>query len=304
MSALRILFPSTPCNFRSKTLQISPNLHALRVPFAIPVAPGQSLPRVVYVYVVLGDREVWLIDSGVAGTEALIGTYLREIGRDMDDVSALVLTHSHPDHIGAAAAIQRATDCNVLIHEAERPWLEDVELQRQQRPVPGFDTLVGGAARVTRTIDNGDRLTIDSGLTLEVLHTPGHSAGSVSLWIESERALITGDAVISPGDLPIYDDYRQCMASIEQLAALEGVEVLLSSWDEPKQGETVGRCFLKGKEYLRRIDEVVRRTTTGLAEVDPMGLCREVVGELGLPPVAVNPLVARALMSHLVVAGG
>ena len=299
MSALRILLPFTPSNFRSKTLQISPDLHALRVPFTIPVAPNQSLPRVVYVYVVLGDREVWLIDSGVAGTEALIGTYLQGIGRDMDDVSTLVLTHSHPDHIGAAAAIQDATGCDVLVHEAERAWLEDVELQRQQRPVPGFDTLVGGAARVTRTIDNGDRLTIDSGLTLEVLHTPGHSAGSVSLWIESEGALITGDAVISPGDFPIYDDYRQCMASVERLAALEGVDVLLSSWDEPKRGEEVGCCFLEGKEYLQRIDETVHQIATGQAEIDPTGLCREVVGAVGLPPAAVNPLVARALVSHL-----
>jgi hydroxyacylglutathione hydrolase len=284
-------------------LQISPNLHALRVPFTIPVTPDQSLPRVVYVYVVLGDREVWLIDSGVAGTEALIETYLREIGREMDDVSTLVLTHSHPDHIGAAVAIQDATGCDVLVHEAEQAWLEDVELQRQQRPVPGFDTLVGGAARVTRTIDNGDRLALDSGLTLEVLHTPGHSAGSVSLWIESEGALITGDAVISPGDLPIYDDYRQCMASIERLAALEGVEVLLSSWDAPKQSEAVGQSFQEGLDYLARIDKIVRRTTNGLAKIDPTGLCRDVVGELGLPPVAVNPLVARALMSHLEDAG-
>lgn len=299
MSALRILFPFTPCDSRSKTLQISPNLHALRVPFTIPVARDKSLPRVVYVYVVVGDREVWLIDSGVAGTEALIETYLREIGRNLGDVSTLVLTHSHPDHIGAAAAIQDATGCDVLVHEAERAWLEDVELQRQQRPVPGFDTLVGGSARVTRTIGNGERLTIDRGLTLEVLHTPGHSAGSVSFWIEQSGVLITGDAVISPGDLPIYDDYRQCMASIERLAALEGVEVLLSSWDEPKRGEEVGCCFLEGKEYLRRMDETVHQIAAGQTEVDPMGLCREVAGELGLPPVAVNPLVARALMSHL-----
>jgi hydroxyacylglutathione hydrolase len=81
----------------------------------------------VYAYVVLDDREVWLIDSGVAATEALIETYLHKIGRDMDDVSTLVLTHSHPDHIGAAAAIQDATDCDVLVHETERALMSHLE---------------------------------------------------------------------------------------------------------------------------------------------------------------------------------
>ena len=284
---------------RGNILQISRHLHALRIPFTIPVAPDKNLPRFVYVYIVPGNRDVWLVDSGVAGTEERIAAYLRELGRDLNEVSTVVLTHSHPDHIGAVAAIQQETNCSVLIHEAERSWLEDVNRQCRERPVPGFDTLVGGSAHVTGTFDNRDRLLIDEDIALEVLHTPGHSAGSVSFWIESEGTLITGDAVISPGDLPIYDDYRQCVASIERLAALQGVKTLLSSWDESKQDEAVGRCFQEGLEYLDRINEAVRQVAAGKEKVDAMGLCREVVQKRGLPPAAVNPLVARALMSHL-----
>lgn len=287
-----------PRETRSKILQISPHIHALRVPFTIPITPDRRIKRVVYIYLVLGNREVWLVDSGVHETEKLIARYLTGIGCELDDMSTLVLSHSHPDHIGAAAAILDATGCNIFIHEAERAWLEDVDLQQRVRPVPGFGELVGGSARVTRTIGEGDQLTLDNGLTLNVIHTPGHSAGSVSLWIESERTLITGDAVISPGDLPIYDDYRQCAASIERLARLEGVELLLSSWDEPKRGEAVTQRFQQGLDYLRRIDEVVRQIAGTQAQIDPMGLCREGVEKLGLPPVAVNPLVARALISH------
>ena len=280
-------------------MQITSQIHAFRVPFTIPITPDQRLDRFVYVYAVLGDREVWLVDSGVAATEKVVAARLSEIGRNMGDVSTLLLTHSHPDHIGAAAAIQSATGCRILIHETERAWLEDVDLQRRQRPVPGFDQLVGGSAQVTRTITGGDRLALDNRLTLEVLHTPGHSAGSVSFWIAEEKTLISGDAVILSGDLPIYDDYHLCLASIERLATLDGVEVLLSSWDEPKRGEAVGQRFQQGCDYLRRIDEVVRQASSGQTPIDSMGLCTQVVAELGLPPVAVNPLVARALTSHL-----
>lgn len=295
--------PGTTPDSRSENLQISPHLHALRIPFTIPIAPGRRIDRFVYVYVVLGDREVWLVDSGVAGTETRIASYLREIGRSPDEVTSLVLTHSHPDHVGAAAAIQRATGCQVLVHQAERAWVEDVDRQKRERPVPGFDELVAGSAHVAQTFDNGDRLTLDDGLTLEVLHTPGHSAGSVSFRIDSERILISGDAVISPGDLPIYDDYRQCIASIERLAAVEGIEVLLSSWDEPKRGEAVGQRLREALDYLHEIDEAVQNIASGQTEIDPMVLCRQAIQSLGLPPVAVNPLVARALMSHCRAAG-
>lgn len=244
-------------------MQTSPHLHALRIPFTIPVAPDRSLPRFVYAYIVLCDREVWLVDSGVAGTEERIAAYLRELGRDLDEVSTVVLTHSHPDHIGAVAAIQKATNCDVLIHEAERPWLEDVNRQCRERPVPGFDTLVSGSAHVTGTFGSGVRLLINEGIALEVLHTPGHSTGSVTFWIEGEGTLITGDAVISAGDLPIYDDYRQCVASLRRLAAINGVKTLLSSWDEPKRDEAVGKCFQEGLEYLGRINEAVRGEQLG-----------------------------------------
>lgn len=284
-------------------MQVSCHIHAFRVSFTIPVAPDRSIERVVYVYIVVDDRGVWLIDSGVAGTEELIGEYLQEIGRSLGDVSTLLLTHSHPDHIGAAAAIQNATGCDVLIHETERAWLEDVGVQQRERPIPGFGTLVGGSARVSRVISDRERVAMDSGLALEVLHTPGHSAGSVSLWIEEGRVLITGDALISPGDLPIYDDYRRCIKSIERLAGVDDVEVLLSSWDEPKRGGGVAERFQEAIEYLLQIDNVVREVSVGQTQMDPMNLCREVVGELGLPPVAVNPLVARSLMSHFRAAG-
>ncbi|MHB8902982.1 MAG: MBL fold metallo-hydrolase, partial [Thermoguttaceae bacterium] len=136
-------------------MQVAPQIHAFRTPFSIPIAPDQRLDRFVYVYALVSDREVWLIDSGVKGAESRLAAGLAGIGRDLGEVSRLLLTHAHPDHIGAAATIQRVSGCRILIHESEKAWLEDVDLQRGQRPVPGFDELVAGAARVDGTIADG-----------------------------------------------------------------------------------------------------------------------------------------------------
>ena len=104
---LQTLLAHPPHETRSRVLQITPQVHAFRVPFSIPIAPDRRLDRFVYVYAVLGDREVWLIDSGVATTEKRVANCMNEIGRNLGEVSTLLLTHSHPDHIGATAAIQK-----------------------------------------------------------------------------------------------------------------------------------------------------------------------------------------------------
>src|SRR5512137_779298 len=121
-------------------MQITPSIHALRHPFKIPVAPGIAIDRFVYSYILAGET-ITLIDTGVAGCENCIFDYIRSIGRDPEEITLIILTHSHPDHIGAAKAIRDATGCSVMAHSSERVWIEDVDRQNRERPVPGFSTL-------------------------------------------------------------------------------------------------------------------------------------------------------------------
>ena len=137
-------------------------------------------------------EKICLIDSGVAGSEKIILDYLKATGRSPQEISRLILTHAHPDHIGAAAAIKRISGCTVAAHAAEKAWIEDVDLQAKERPVPGFRSLVGGSVQVDQTLQDGDVLHLESGLTLRVLHTPGHSPGSISLWLAEDGALFSG----------------------------------------------------------------------------------------------------------------
>ena len=277
-------------------MQITTQIHQLTIPFIVPT-PGGPIPRSANLFLVLG-REVTLIDSGVRGAETAIFDYLRGSGRQPMEIGHLVLTHAHPDHIGAARALRDACGCRIAAHGAERGWVEDVARQERERPVPGFQSLVGGSVTVDLELRDGDAIDLGEGLSLEVLHTPGHSDGSVSLWLAQERALFCGDAVPLAGDLPIFSDYRASVASLERLRSC-GADWLLSAWDEPCTGDGVGRRIDEALAWLAQIRETVRSAAQESFDGDPLALCRRVVPLLGLPPVAANPLVARSFMACL-----
>lgn len=277
-------------------MQITPRIHAINIPFVVPT-PAGLINRFVNVFLYCGEK-ITLIDSGVAGSEQHIYQYLEQIGLRQKNIEHLILTHSHPDHIGAAMEIQRTTGCRVSAHLAERNWIEDPNLQEKERPVPGFQTLVGGSVTVHNLLYGGESILIDQGISLEVIHTPGHSAGSISLWCPYEKVLFCGDAVLVPGDMPIFDNYQSAVDSLIKLEDI-ALEWLLSAWDEPKQTAEAKIMFAESSAWLKKINATVHKTAKIRGTEDYTEICRYVVAELGLPQFAVNPLVARSLMSCL-----
>lgn len=279
-------------------MKVSKHIHALRIPFQIPIAPGKLVDRDVYAFLVFGE-EITLIDSGVSGAHLPIFDYIRENGRDPQDVSLLILSHAHPDHIGAAKVIREATDGIIAAHAEEKPWIEDTERQFDERPVPGFHALVGGPVAVDRLLNHGETLYLDRDISCRVIHTPGHSKGSISLLFDSEKALFTGDAVPIPGDLPIYESIADAAASLRRLKKCRNIDFLLSSWEAPIAGhDNVVKRLDEGIAYLRKIhEEVLKAKRDGAKNI--MDLTRQVVAELGLPPFAAMPLVARAFASSI-----
>jgi glyoxylase-like metal-dependent hydrolase (beta-lactamase superfamily II) len=280
-------------------MQITPTIHALRHPFKIPVAPGIAIDRFVYSYILAGET-ITLIDTGVAGCEKSIFDYIRSNGRDPDEISLIVLTHSHPDHIGAAKSIQDATGCSVMAHPAERVWIEDVDQQNRERPVPGFSLLVGGSVKLDHEIEDGMVIDPDGSETYEiqVIHTPGHSAGSVSLLMQGDRALFCGDAVPVYGDLPVYDDARQSVQSIARLRAIRGIHYLLSAWDEQREGEDAYHQMDRALAYLQKIHKtVVTASSDGIS--DPMVVAERAASALGLPLQVVTPLLVRTIAANI-----
>jgi hydroxyacylglutathione hydrolase len=282
-------------------MQITDHIHALKIPFQITDPSGQKIARFVYAFLIYGE-EICLIDSGVAGSEKIILDYLKRTGRSPEEIKRLILTHAHPDHIGAAAAIKRISGCTVAAHAAEKAWIEDVDLQAKERPVPGFFSLVGGSVQVDCTLQDGEVLHLEDGLALQVLHTPGHSPGSLSLWLAEDGALFTADAVPIVGDMPIYQDILASVRSIEKLSGIPEIKLLLAAWDEPRRDSEAHRIMAEGRQYLQRIHSSVLKVAganPALVKLDRMQLCQRVLVDLGLPPIMANPLVAASFQASL-----
>ncbi|WP_414468409.1 MBL fold metallo-hydrolase [Methanobacterium sp. ACI-7] len=278
-------------------MQIIENVHAIKIPFQVKTDSG-ILERFVYSYLITG-KQICLIDSGVISSEGVIFDYMEKIGLKSGDISLMILTHSHPDHIGSAKSIKEKSNCKVAAHLGEKSWIENIDLQAKERPVPNFHSLVEGSVDVDEIIEDRDIINLGNEIILKVIHTPGHSKGSISLLIEREGVLITGDVIPIKGDLPIYDDPNESIQSIKKLREIEGINVLLSAWDEPKEGNDTYKVIDEGINYLKQIQLSVDKISNENSNLDTLKFCKMVLKDLGIPEIAANPIVARSFQSNL-----
>lgn len=178
------------------------------------------------------DGELVLVDAGFPNHEDAIFDALKTLSRRPEDLSHIVFTHAHPDHIGSAAAIVARTKAQTWMHPLDVPISESGGPFRPMRPSPGPIQQIGfrifwrpdepiTAVPIDHHIQDGDTLPLAGGL--EVIHTPGHSAGHVSLLWQGGRLLIVGDVgsnVVGVKDPLGFEDREQGRRSQRRLASL------------------------------------------------------------------------------------
>lgn len=155
-----------------------------------------------------GDRAV-LVDPGEEAPKLLRAIESRGVKLD-----AILLTHTHFDHVGAVAPVARATGAPVYCPELEVPVLQDI---MAFVPWPGFGPFESWDPE--HTIAGGETLEL-AGLTFDVRFTPGHSPGHVTYAVRGEQALFSGDVLFEGSvgrvDLP-GGDWPTLLASIAAL---------------------------------------------------------------------------------------
>jgi hydroxyacylglutathione hydrolase len=292
---------STRNAYSEVAMEVVKQVHALKIPFKLAVGSGKMLDRFVYAYLIY-SRKICLVDSGVSSSYGVISDYVRQTGRDPREIDMLVLTHAHPDHMGGGRTVQKETGCHVAAHTLDKAWIENVDLQCRERPIMNFHSLVEGPLMVDQALKDGDTLDLGDGLLLKVIHTPGHSKGSISLVLEPGGVLFSGDAIPMRGAVPIYDDVLSSIDSIRRLKKLEGLKTLLTSWDEPRYGEQVYSLMDEGLLHFQELHNTIRRTKAELGGADLTTLGSRVLQAMNLPQTALIPIVLRSIEAHLRVA--
>ena len=279
-------------------MKITETIHAFKHQFRLALGENQFADRFVYSYILLGER-ICLIDAGVSGTAPQLQGYLKQIGRSSSEISTVLLTHAHPDHIGGCLAIKKASSASFYAHPADKPWIENVEKQNRERPILNFFELVEGPVPVSRELREGDTVSWERGKTVRVLETPGHSLGSISFFYEEEGALFTGDAVPAAGTIPIYVDPKASIESIQKLAKAAGVKHMFSSWHEPISRGQVQTTMEEGIRYIQKIDGIVKDLSRTMPpESTGEALSLRALEQLGIKTNRVLHMVRTSFESH------
>jgi glyoxylase-like metal-dependent hydrolase (beta-lactamase superfamily II) len=162
-------------------------------------------------YLVEHDSRVTIVDTGLPGSWESLGEALLQVGRTHTDISAVVLTHAHFDHLGFAEQARRDLSVPVYVHENDvpltrHPWRYDHERRRayyfatQVRALPMVAAFVRRRAwwpapvHEVRRYDGG-ALPVPG--SPRVVFTPGHTHGHCALHFPDRDAVIAGDAVVT-----------------------------------------------------------------------------------------------------------
>ncbi|MGN1030013.1 MAG: MBL fold metallo-hydrolase [Butyricicoccaceae bacterium] len=273
-------------------MKIFNGLHRLEVSFE--AAPNVS--RSVFLYLIEG-QECYLIDTGVFGAQTMICDYLSHLGKSK--LSKIFLTHSHPDHVGAASELKRLTGCTIYASAEERPWIEDIQRQFRERPIPNFYALVRHPVMLDGTLSNDDVLTLEPGITLRVIGTPGHSQGSLSFLWEQRGILFSGDSIPAENDIPIFDDAVQSIRSLERLALLPDIHMVCPAWDPIYSGEEFQAILSERRRLIEQIRSCAEFTRHSRPDSTPAELFPLICRTLGRPELCRNPMFQRTILSIL-----
>jgi len=267
-----------------------------------------------------------IVDTGISSSpaEGMVPA-LEKLGRRIEDVRWILLTHGHIDHLGGAHALWELTGrrAQVVIHEADAPLLRsrrahvdqyvDVRQQYIDNPnavaeqMQAANQVISGEMEPTVLVTGGETLSLGGDVTVSVHHIPGHTAGSVAYVVDGQQSVFVGDAVQIHGaanGFPGYEDPAAYRSSLTYLRDEIRPEHLYLGhpyrnadgvpYGVELDGEEARNALQGSLDLEARIDDAARRYLRGgLQETDsvysPFAAVAEELGYTGDPTLEPSP---------------
>ncbi|QJD83508.1 MBL fold metallo-hydrolase [Cohnella herbarum] len=187
-------------------MRIPDNVKMIEIPYEVFGTRSSLNPMLLW-----DDQNVVLIDTGMATNVAQIREGFKDAGFSFDNLTAIILTHQDLDHVGGLAEILKecGEHTKLYAHELDKPYIEgrlpliktspqamsgllsSLPEEKRQEILKSMEYTP--IAQVDHTVDDQERLPYCGGIT--VIHTPGHTAGHISLYLEQSKLLIAADAL-------------------------------------------------------------------------------------------------------------
>lgn len=191
------------------------------------------------VYLIIDGGELTVVDTGMPKNAEKILDYVHRISQQSSNISRILLTHCHVDHVGSAFELKRLTNAKVGVHQ------EDADFVSGKKTFPSPKGFTGVLFKAMSPFFKFKPVEPDMILQendkvgrLTVIHTPGHTPGSVSLYDPERKVLFVGDTIrfanrkISGPQERFTLDMQQALQSVEKISRLD-FDLMLSGHGDP-----------------------------------------------------------------------
>lgn len=295
--------------------EIAPGIHRLATDY--PHVCGLPL----WLHVIDAGSELVLLDAGIASTpEAATAPELASLGLGLADLTLVVNSHAHPDHMGGNAVLKKHSGARLAAPATEAGWLEDNE--RLLTELWGSDPaaldlseaergelleMLDDRVRIDVLLRDGDHLPADR--RLRVITTSGHSPGHIAVLDEPSRTLFSFDDVQGRGQpylhgatwlAPLYTDVTRYVTGLDRLLELD-FGTLVPSHGDPLDADAGRKRIAESLEWVSDVDALtakllrVRGSLTVRDLADAIGTDLGDYGGINLQTVR----MARAHLEHL-----